>query len=65
MPPPELNPFTENSQIMGGTAQLILGGGAGTTTEESAIIDKGYIDQGQQSNQTLDMGLPAEAIQAD
>ncbi len=35
MPPPELSPFTQNSQVLGGTAQMILG-----TTENDESIDK-------------------------
>jgi hypothetical protein len=38
MPPPEMSPFTQNSQILGGTAQMILGNTANDESIDKKIV---------------------------
>ena len=59
MPPPELNPFLQNSQILGGTAQLILGTD-GTMVDDS--LDKKLYTQHDTSLMQASTDFPSELI---
>jgi hypothetical protein len=58
MPPPELNPFSQNSQILGGTAQLILG----TEERDDSLYKKGAKTQNDTSMMHESTDFPSDIL---